>query len=75
MLKEWGNVKRYTSKEAAEIIGLSHGYFLKQLKAGKYPCHKTSARRFFFTDEDIQEMIDGCRVPAKESTIYDTEGK
>lgn len=55
----------YTPRETAEKIGMSYCYFMRLLKEGKFQHHRLSERHIFFTDEDIESIINSAKVEAK----------
>lgn len=55
----------YTTRETAEKLGLNYCYFMRLLKSGRLQHHRISERKVFFTDEDIQAIIDSMKVNAK----------
>ena len=57
--------KRYTTREAAAILGYNHVYFLRKLKAGEIQYHRISKRRFYLTDADIKTATAGVLVKRK----------
>ena len=56
---------KYTAREVAKKLGLSYCYFLQKVRAGEFQHHRLSPRNIFFTDEDIESIIESCKVPAK----------
>lgn len=54
----------YTTREAAEKLGLSYCYFMAQLKTGRFQHHRLSKRNVYFTDEDLQAIEESCLIKA-----------
>lgn len=57
--------KRYTTKEAAAIMGYNYVYFLRKLKAGEIQHHRISARKIYLTDADIKATTAGVLIKRK----------
>lgn len=55
----------YTTREVAEKLNLNYCYFMRLLKTGRFQHHKISERKIFFTDEDLQAIIESMQVKAK----------
>lgn len=59
--------KRYTPKEACDILGLSYCYLLQRVKAGDYQHHRLNAKHIFFTEEDLELILKSSLVRGKNS--------
>lgn len=58
-------MKKYTPREVSELLGISYCVFMQQLKKGKFQHHRISERKVFFTDEDIESILNASKVEAK----------
>lgn len=55
---------RYTPKEAAAKLNYNYGYFMSMVREGRFQHHKMSARRIYFTEDDLQAIEDASLVRA-----------
>lgn len=56
------DTKFYTIDEVAKRYGFNYLYFSRLVKSGKIPCHRFGERKFLFTDEDLKDYEDSCKV-------------
>ena len=58
---------KYTTQEAAKMLGLNYCVFMRLLKQRKWQHHRISQRNVFFTDEDMKAIIESLQVNAEKN--------
>lgn len=64
---------RYTARETAARLGLSYSYFMRLLWEGRFQHHRLGERIIFFTEEDIEAIMDSCKVEARAAVQSERE--
>ncbi|MBZ0266036.1 helix-turn-helix domain-containing protein [bacterium] len=54
-----------TSKETAEMLGISRSTLHRWVKAGKIPCIRIEQNSVYFTTDDIDKFIEESRTRFK----------
>lgn len=65
-------VKVYTTEEAAKRLRMSTRTLLGGARSGRFPASKP-AKRWLFTEEHIQQILDDARTAPVEPTGHDDE--
>ena len=56
-MKTINNKKYYTTQDIAELFEVSKESVLKWISSGKMKCNKISPKKFWITEEQIEEYI------------------
>jgi len=54
----------YTVRQLADLLQLTEITIYRKIKSAELPCHSIGRRVKRFRRSDIEEFLDGCRVPA-----------
>ena len=54
----------YTVRQLADLLQLTEMTIYRKVKSAELPCHSIGRRVKRFRRSDIEEFLDGCRVPA-----------
>lgn len=57
-------MEKHTAKETAEKLGISYCYLMRLAREGKIQHHRLTPRKIFFTDEDIETILNNAIVKA-----------